>query len=102
MNFWSRSECETFYADGRISTTEPCEVRIGPGVIIVDAGLSSGGWMWKGEETGPGHFRFNHSVSQGEGTLHCFEGMEYLEGWWMKDGAYGMWRITLACSELDE
>lgn len=99
MPIWAESECETFFADGRASTTDPCQVRIADGRIVVDAGGANGGWMYEGEEVGPGHFRLFSPTLGGTASLHRFEGDNVLDGGWREGVAYGLWRITLSESE---
>ena len=99
MDLWDDSECETFYADGRVSATEACVVRFSGGRIIVDANSASGGWMYEGEEVSPDHYRLTSSTHGGKATLHRFAGDDALDGSWYEGGVYGMWRITLGRSE---
>ncbi|ABY28683.1 hypothetical protein [Methylorubrum extorquens] len=101
MPIWTESECETFFADGKPSATEPCQVRIADGRIVVDARGANGGWMYEGEEVGPDHFQLTSPARAGTATLHRFERDSLLDGGWREGAAYGMWRITLGQSEAD-
>lgn len=101
MPIWTESECETFFADGRASTTERCQVRIADGRIVVAAGGLGGRWMYEGEEVGPEHFRLTSPDVRGTATLHRFDNDDVLDGWWRQEWTYGMWRITLGRPEAE-
>jgi hypothetical protein len=96
MPRWAKCTIETYFAGPQASLTEPCEVVIGDGRIAVSQAYEGVGHVtFSGPELEPGHFTVTADKISAKGSLHKFSNSKRLEGYWVEEGAQGMWRIDL-------
>ncbi len=98
MAVWSKSEMETFHADG--SYTIDCDVRIDGDQIVVSY-FDNGSVEYRGREVAEGHFTLACPSLNGRATLHRLPNSEYLDGFWTEGGERGMWRVSLDDGRAD-
>jgi hypothetical protein len=84
---------DTYHGDGS-NNNQPCQVRIDERTLALSYQDADGPVVYQGQERGEGHYELANA-SGGRGTLHCFKGSVFLEGYWIEKGAEGMWRIRL-------
>lgn len=96
---WKNSEMTLVYYSQVPSDVLSCDVKI-DGTEIVVVYDDEGPVLYRGKDSGDGHYVLESPEQKGRGTLHRSPGSQFLEGFWIEDGIRGMWRIELQDIEL--
>ncbi len=94
-HFYPNARMDSFYGDTDSYLDFPCSVRFERDRIKVEYEGGAGPVSYSGTEIGAGHYKLTADGFDGAATLHCFEGSNILEGFWIEDRRQGMWRVTL-------
>ncbi len=91
---------KNYYSDDEEADEQPCIVRFRSGEIEVAYDYGGETRIWKGRESGGGHYRLKCPEIRGVATLHSFnDGHKRFEGSWteVENGylAEGMWQIEV-------
>lgn len=94
---WNQSSMDVYSMDLNLAQEGlPCELRVSETEIILSYEGDSGLIRWEGTAAGDGHYSLSAVAgAKGKGSLHQFPDGKILEGFWIEDGAMGMWRIHL-------
>jgi len=97
MQNWTHCTADIYYSDERTSVLndEGYIVRLTDETIEIAYDDDEGAVCYRGKNAGNGHFHLKAPERNGEASLHCFTGSQYLEGYWHEDDSRGMWRIYL-------
>jgi hypothetical protein len=76
-------------------TRVPCEVRITDAEIVVDYADEHGHVLYRGTDSGDGHFELQSHERRGTATLHRARGSACIEGFWHEETYEGWWFIDL-------
>ncbi|MBW2622955.1 MAG: hypothetical protein JRD68_08615 [Deltaproteobacteria bacterium] len=90
------AKMDTVYYDKTgADLNEECEIRIDNQKIVVSYKDEEGMVVYKGNDTGCGHFELKCPERNGRATLHQTPQSKILEGFWTEGGEEGFWKITL-------
>lgn len=71
------------------------DVKIDNDEVVVSYEDDDGNVIYRGVNTGDGHYLLTAIEREGRATLHRFPNGDILEGNWHENGLRGMWRIYL-------
>lgn len=94
---WKNCKADFYYQDGSAAyLQEPgYDVRIDDETIVVSYEDEEGHVVYRGINNGDGHYELSAPERRGTATLHRSPDSDVLEGFWIEDGARGMWAIFL-------
>ena len=90
--------CETYFSSADPMTEFEVELRLDDTELVIsyedeDAQGSPRVVIYRGKNTGDGHFELLASGVDGRATLHRHPKHDVFEGTWIEEGAKGMWRL---------
>ena len=87
----------SFYYGAEEAADDPCTVAMNGTSIAVTYydPYAEKDVTYKGNAKGAGHYEVARDDGEGQGTFHCFENSEFIEGYWTEGGEGGMWAIKI-------
>ena len=89
------AEMITYYGSGHPVSIMECKVRLLEGHISILYEDHEGEQVYSGKALGGGHYELACEGKDGRATLHTLPGSTIYEGFWLEDGAEGMWRVKV-------
>lgn len=90
--------CETYYSGPDAMIEFEVEVRLDEKELVISYEDVDGQGaplivIYRGRNTGDGHFELTASGVSGRATLHKHPKHDVFEGTWIEEGEKGMWRL---------